>query len=133
MNQKLEFTIPPLAEEHERVGSLTEPKYSKTVKELDASILERAKRTIREAAGRDVELYGVEEYEGAAFHDVIVYSKDNKSRVALDVANGTSDISLALSYAELPADIKRIVETDTGSSGQHCRSRHRGCSNAGKA
>lgn len=32
--------------------------------------------------------------------------------------NGTSDISLAMSYAELPADIKRIVETDTGMSGQ---------------
>lgn len=34
VNQKLEFTLPPLAEEHERVGSLTDPKYSKTVKEL---------------------------------------------------------------------------------------------------
>lgn len=118
VNQKIEFTIPPLAEEHERVGSLTEPKYSKTVNDLDGSILERAKQSIREAAGRDIELYGVEEYKGTAFHDVIVYSKDHKSRVALDVANGTSDISLSMSYAELPANIKHIVESDTGLSGQ---------------
>ncbi|PZM66040.1 hypothetical protein [Paenibacillus dendritiformis] len=118
MNQKIEFTIPPLAEEHERVGSLTEPKYSKTVNDLDGSLLERAKQSIREAAGRDIELYGVEEYKGTVFHDVIVYSKDHKSRVALDMANGTSDISLSMSYAELPADIKRIVESDTGLSGQ---------------
>ncbi|CAH8710530.1 hypothetical protein M5W83_12465 [Paenibacillus thiaminolyticus] len=118
MNQKNEFTIPPLAEEHERVGSLTDPKYSKTVQELDASLLERAKQSNREAAGRDIELYGVEEYEGSAFHDAIVYSKDDKSRVALDVAHGTSDISLAMSCAELLANIKRIVETDTGLSGQ---------------
>lgn len=118
VNQKIKFTIPPLAEEHNHVGSLTEPKYSKTVNELESSILDQAKQAIQEVAGHDVELYGVEEFKGKFYHDVTVYSKDHKSRVALDLKQGTSDVSLSMSYEELPAEVKRAVEVETGLSGQ---------------
>ncbi|MCY9760725.1 DUF4179 domain-containing protein [Paenibacillus alvei] len=114
VNQKIEFTIPPLAEEHDQVGSLTEPKHGKTVKDLDSSILERMKQAVREVAGRDIDLYGVEEYRGSTYHDVTVYSKDNKSYAALDVKRGTFDVNISMNYAELPDKIKRIVEGQTG-------------------
>lgn len=114
VNQKIEFLIPPLAGEHDQVGSLTEPKYGKTVKDLDSSILERMKQAVREVAGRDIELYGVEEYRGSTYHDVTVYSKDNKSYAALDVKRGTFDVNISMNYAELPDKIKRIVEGQTG-------------------
>lgn len=114
VNQKIEFTIPPLAEEHDQVGSLTEPKHGKTVKDLDSSILEHMKQAVREVAGRDIDLYGVEEYRGSTYHDVTVYSKDNKSYAALDVKRGTFDVNISMNYAELPDKIKRIVEGQTG-------------------
>lgn len=114
VNQKLEFTIPPLAGEHDQVGSLTEPKHGKTVKDLDSSILERMKQAVREVAGRDIELDGVEEYRGSTYHDVTVYSKNNKSYAALDVNRGTYDVHISMNYAELPDKIRRIVETQTG-------------------
>ncbi len=114
VNQKIEFTIPPLAEEHDQVGSLTEPKHGKTVNDLDSPLLERIKQAVREVAGRDIELNGVEEYRGSSYHDVTVYSKDNKSYAALDVKRGTFDVNISMNYAELPDKMKRIVEAQTG-------------------
>ncbi|MCE5169699.1 hypothetical protein LQV63_10275 [Paenibacillus profundus] len=117
INQKIEFTIPPTGAGDEQEGTLLEPKHAKTVADLDVSTVEQARREMREVAGHDIELYGVEEYKGAAYHNVTVYSKDHKSRVALDLNKGTADVHVSMSYDELPSDLKRILETETRMNG----------------
>ncbi|MCY9514973.1 DUF4179 domain-containing protein [Paenibacillus apiarius] len=117
INQKIEFTIPPTGAGDGQEGTLLEPKYAKTVADLDVSVVEQARREMREAAGHDIELYGVEEYKGAAYHNVTVYSKDHKSRVALDLNKGTANVHVSMSYRELPSDLKHIIETATRMNG----------------
>lgn len=117
INQKIEFTIPPTGAGDGQEGTLLEPKYAKTVAELDVSVVEQARREMREAAGHDIELYGVEEYKGAAYYNVTVYSKDHKSRIALDLNKGTANVHVSMSYSELPSDLEHIIETATRMNG----------------
>ncbi|WP_036698529.1 DUF4179 domain-containing protein [Paenibacillus taiwanensis] len=118
VNQQLEFTVPGVGSANDRVGTVLQPAYMKTVADLDDDVAEKASQIMRQVAGRKVELYGVEEYKGSTYHDITVYSKDNKSYVKLDEKHGTADVYVETSYKNLDPASKRIIEAETGLSEQ---------------
>ncbi|MDK8183892.1 DUF4179 domain-containing protein [Paenibacillus sp. UMB4589-SE434] len=118
VNQKLKFTVPGVGSADDRVGTVLQPAYMKTVSDLEDDIADKASRLIRKVAGRKVELNGVEEYKGTSYHDITVYSKDNKSYVKLDEKQGTADVHVETSYPDLDPASKRIIEAETGLSEQ---------------
>ena len=84
----------------------TKEQKEKTIADLDANLLKTAQTTMRQLAGKDIELDSASEYDGVWF----IYPKEGKEKgqVVIDEKTGkVTSAGVELSFEELNADMKK--------------------------